>query len=302
MRFRSRQLFAGPRVASVIVASLAASVAFAQLNMRSMPPVFIEHTQKHEPNVQFHTGPATTISTYSFFPQIDNWLSGKRIAAENPNPHPFMPPGVPNTLVPGGMTGLGTAVPSGQFPGQSQGQFVPPDPHMAVSPGQVVQVVNVSVAFFRKSDGLLMFQQRLTEFFAPVSSSFMFDPRVFYDQHNDRFLVIALGVEGDDNVILIGASDDSDPNGNWNLLAVDSNVDINGAIQFFDYPMPGYNADALVVSGNLFGNAGFSGSQSYVVPTAGLYDGTGVTVTGFFVQSPSSIQGAGNMGTASDTV
>ncbi|MCH8978431.1 MAG: hypothetical protein IH945_04215 [Armatimonadetes bacterium] len=268
-----------------------------------MPPVFIEHTQKHEPNLQFHTGPTTTISTYSFFPQIDTWLTGKRIAAENPNPQRYRIPGVPNTLVPGGMTGRGTAVPSALFPGQSQGLYIPPDPHIAVGFGHIVQVVNVSIAFYKKSDGSLLFQQRLSEFFGPVSTIAPgFDPRVFYDQHNDRFLVIALETNfGDQSKILVAASDDSDPNGDWNLLQIDSLVDVNGSDHWFDYPMPGYNADALVINGNLFA-AGFGGSQSYVIPTAGLYNGTGSTVTGFFLASPSSIQGAGNMGSSFNTI
>ena len=299
MRFLSKHLFARARFALVLVASLAACAAYAQLNLRSMPPLFIEFTQQHEPNFQFKTGPATTISTYDFFPQIDKWLSAKRIAAENPSPRTLKLPGVPNNLVPGGITGRGTAIPSAQFPGQSQGLYIPPDPHMAVSFGFVVQVVNVSIAFFKKSDGSLLFQQRLSQFFGPISTiAPAFDPKVFYDQHNDRFLVIALETNGgDQSKILIAASDDSDPNGNWNLLQIDSIVDVNGD-HWFDYPMPGYNADALVVNGNLFGGAGFGGSQSFVIPTAGLYSGAGTTVTGFFLSSPSSIQGAGTMGSS----
>jgi hypothetical protein len=63
---------------------------------------------------------------------------------------------------------------------------------------------------------------------------------------------------------------------------VNSEVDINGSDYWLDYPMVGYNKDAYVVGGNMFGfSAGFGGAQAFVIPSAGLYAGTGSTVTGF---------------------
>ena len=147
----------------------------------------------------------------------------------------------------------------------------PPDPHGAAGLRHVVSVVNTSIEWFTKG-GVVQHSQRLGRnatthvgsFFEPITPmNDLFDPKVIYDQYNDRFLVVALerqdtslGDPVNSSRILLAVSDDADPNGNWHYLAINSRIDINGAARWADYPGFAVGEQAVYVTANMFGFGG----------------------------------------------
>jgi hypothetical protein len=97
---------------------------------------------------------------------------------------------------------------------------IPPDPCGTAGPNHVVSVVNSTIQWFLK-DGTLQHNQSLRNFFnifAPATATF--DPKVIYDVHQGRFVVVTLERVGTVNNqasnrsrIYVAVSDDSDPNG-----------------------------------------------------------------------------------------
>jgi hypothetical protein len=82
---------------------------------------------------------------------------------------------------------------------------------------------------------------------------------------------------------LIAVSDDGDPNGTWTRYVLDASMDSGIEDSLLDYHGIGFTADAIVVSGNMFGFASFNLTAigSWVIPTAPLYSGGALTVTPF---------------------
>jgi len=85
-----------------------------------------------------------------------------------------------------------------------------------------------------------------------------FDPKVLYDQYEDRFLVITLesvntGVALDDNsAVLLAVSATGDPTGTWYFTRIDVDEVIGGFDSWFDYPGFAIDEEAIYISGNMF--------------------------------------------------
>ncbi|MEA2080958.1 MAG: hypothetical protein U9P00_14105 [Pseudomonadota bacterium] len=123
----------------------------------------------------------------------------------------------------------------------------------------------------------------------------LFDPKVIYDQHAGRFVVVALerqdvtnGDPADTSRILLAVSDDSDPNGTWFFHAINSKTNLGGLDRWADYPGFSVDEEAVYIANNMFafglGGFGFGGSLLWIVDkglgSGGFYDGgaTGVAV------------------------
>jgi hypothetical protein len=162
------------------------------------------------------------------------------------------------------------------FPGIANTGWTPPDPSIAVGPSHVVQVVNSRIAWFSKT-GASQFSQDLQPFFSSVGAGgFCFDPKAFYDHYARRYVVVALEVYGTtESYITIAVSDDDDPNGVWYRYRTDAVITVGQQTYWWDYPGFGYDADAIYVTGNLFGlNAGgFGGVGFRVYDKAAMYAG-----------------------------
>jgi hypothetical protein len=180
--------------------------------------------------------------------------------------------------------------------------FIPPDPHGASGPAHVVNVTNVMIEWYQKNSTLDS-SQLLATFFAPlVPLTTLFDPKVLYDQHEGRFVVVALERTDDPNPpnnpgqdtsrILVAVSKTSDPNGGWWFHSINSKVTINisgiGPLPFWaDYPGLGVDEDAVYITNNMFvfpstGFAGFGGVRLWIVHkgvVGGFYSGNPATVT-----------------------
>ncbi len=177
--------------------------------------------------------------------------------------------------------------------------FIPPDSSAAAGSDHVVSVTNVSIQAHDK-DGTVNFGasgMSLSSFFttlgcAPATGNFTFDPKVLYDQHNDRFVVVTLEREdtgfGDpmnDSRILLAVSDDADPTqsaiGTWYCTTIASKLMIGGTDHWADYPGFAVDEEAIYITANMFkftgGGGTFGGTRLWVVDkgdgSGGLYDG-----------------------------
>ncbi len=172
----------------------------------------------------------------------------------------------------------------GGFEGIFQTPWAPPDPTIAVGPNHIVQTVNMTIAWYTKS-GTLQFSQRLDNtgspgFFEDVGAgNFTFDPKCTYDEHSNRFFVLALEVYSSTAYITFAVSDDNDPNGVWYKYRTDAVTTVSGTTYWVDYPGIGYDANAFYVTGNLFGLSagGFAGAKYRVFPKAPLLSGGAAT-------------------------
>lgn len=226
----------------------------------------------------FTVGPAQAMSTYDFSPQIQpDPLYNPSMAAENDVvPWPKREPA--NSLRAGKLMVTSRGRAGIYFPGPVDGRWVPPDNQMAVGPDHIVCIINSTIAFYTKS-GTKLFQQLIdgnSGFFQGTNqTTFVFDPKAFYDSISKRFFVLADdGADPSGNGVDIAVSDDSNPNGTW--FKYHLNTVFNGS--WLDYPGFGFNKDAIVVTGNLFNGAG-SGVEALVIPKAPLLTGGSATVS-----------------------
>jgi len=182
--------------------------------------------------------------------------------------------------------------------------FIPPDPIGAVGPNHLVSIVNTSIEWHTKAGvqqnsqgiGLGPLSTAVGSFFLPLApANALFDPKVIYDQHAGRFVVVALerqdvlnGDPADNSRILLAVSDDSDPNGTWYFHAINSKINLGGLDRWADYPGFSVDEDAVYITNSMFafatGGGGFGGSLLWIVDkglgSGGFYDGgaTGVGV------------------------
>ncbi len=185
---------------------------------------------------------------------------------------------------------------------------IPPDPIGAVGTSHVVSVVNTSIEWHTKA-GVQEHSESLKAFFSPLATvNNTFDPKVIYDQHANRFVVITLektddndgstsGDAADTSRILIAVSDDSDPNGTWRFQAINSKVNVSGTDTWADYPGLAIDEEAIYITNNMFTfgptNA-FLASRLWIVDKTGggggIYGGGTSPVT---IHDPSTAAGLG---------
>ncbi|MFH0983554.1 MAG: thrombospondin type 3 repeat-containing protein [Planctomycetota bacterium] len=200
--------------------------------------------------------------------------------------------------------------------------WIPPDTHIAVGPGlttagRVVEVTNAGVQIWDKSGVVVAGPTALGVMFTAAPGSFMFDPKVLYDQHSGRFFIVALERNAvappvpATSLIHIAVSTNSTPGNltnNWTFLSgsglqnLIANVGPPPVIvaTWADYPGIGADASTLFVTTNQFdANRNFIGSNIRVfdksVATgllAGIYSFVDINYSGAVTQGVSTIQPA----------
>jgi hypothetical protein len=141
--------------------------------------------------------------------------------------------------------------------------LVPPDPICAAGQATLVAIVN-AVLEIRNKQGGLIFKQGFADFFASLGPiGLLYDPKVVYDQYEDRFVMVVLdqlapgglGPVTDDNgdrtrhlqstnttgysTILLAVSKSGSPtsNNDWYFQAINSlEIDNAGSSYWADYP------------------------------------------------------------------
>jgi hypothetical protein len=131
----------------------------------------------------------------------------------------------------------------------------PPDTDVAVGPAHVVETVNTALAVYDKATGALRSRQEMTTFFAPLGGVLrLSDPVVTYDELSHRFVIGGLDFQPHtQSRFNFAVSNDDDPTHGFTLRRYDMNDGIGG-FDFADYPRLGWNADAYVISFNMFVN------------------------------------------------
>jgi hypothetical protein len=243
------------------------------------------------PFKKVRTAAAVKESTRKFQPQINIvYKLQEEEAAENlPPPIEIKPPSEGNTLPVGSVGNYSSGAPGVLFPGISATGWNPPDPHIAVGPGHIVEIVNMSIAFYNKDTGQQTFQQLINgpgSFFSSIGAgNFVFDPKAFFDPVSQRFIVLALDKTDSGTTkiskLAIGISDDSNPDGTWYKYLIESKIDLGATSKYWmDYPSFASTNNALIVCGNMFafsGSSGFAGAQFIVMDKGPMLSGLPTT-------------------------
>jgi len=220
---------------------------------------------------------------------------------------PAQRPGKPAAPDIAGAPPLGTTFAGFNFDGSGSGNgflFIPPDPNGAAGPTNVVNVGNVTIQWFSKV-GAMQSTQSLQTFFAPLGpplGTFTFDPKVIYDQYNQRFVVVTLektdtarGDPADDSYILIAVSKTPDPNGGWWFGAIHSKMTIGGKATWADYPGFAVDGQAIYVTTNMFafaaGSGTYQGERVWIINKAPLYAGGAITATAYDAYGAAGVAG-----------
>jgi hypothetical protein len=182
------------------------------------------------------------------------------------------------------------------FPGVAEGSLTPSDMALAVGPKYVLQAVNTSLLVTDKTGVVqLGYPKSLQSFFGLSASTYVTDPRAFYDWSNNRYVVVmlteTLAASGNQGFLLLAASQTNDPRGAWWNYGKVFQIGATGECP--DYPTLGNDHTPWIgeAGGNKKGNGGIyvginqfsncspSGSliQNYVffLPKTAIYKGLG---------------------------
>ncbi len=157
------------------------------------------------------------------------------------------------------------------------------DASIAVGPAHLMVTTNFKVAVLSKTGGAPLLETSLRAWFTsvlPAEVDVVFDPRVLYDQHDGRWVLVASGVHYDDFTspfLLLSVSRTSDPCGDWWVWAFPEAG--RSTIPWPDHPSLGVDAYALYLSANLIGAS--SSARLRVIPKAAAYAGSAVAYTDF---------------------
>ena len=168
---------------------------------------------------------------------------------------------------------------------------IPPDPMGTASKSRLLAVVNVAVEL-RTKEGILLDESGLGAFFGDLALGSPFDPKVVYDEHSGRLLVVALvRAFGAPNVsqILLAVSKSDNPNtltaDDWRFAAIDSKTVISGSETWADYPGFEVDEEAIYITNNMFtfSTGAYRGVRLWIVDKGegdgGLYVGGPTNVT-----------------------
>lgn len=188
---------------------------------------------------------------------------------------------MPAAPPPSGPGPSGALTPMGNFRGIPATGWLPPDCTMAAGPNHIVLAANSSIAIYSKAGGAALQQRTLAAWFSNVTSNTsIFDPKLLYDQHAARWVLLAVAISADNkSLFLLSASETADPTGRWRNYALDAARD--GATKtnnWADYPGLGIDAHAFYLTANMFRvGGGFAYAKIRIVPKAPVYAGGAAT-------------------------
>jgi hypothetical protein len=252
-------------------------------------------------------------------------VQGKRVR-EKPEPgEESLPPKVAGPAPPLQRTGRSAIGPRSSlssgtsFLGADFGDsgFVPPDSMGAVGPTQILVDVNGHIRVFDKSGNQTPGDLDVSDstFWDPVLSTLPpppgvqpTDPGVEYDRLSGRWIVSAISVQNNNNLVMVAVSDSSTITDQTSFTFF-SFPEFSPTGQFADYPQLGVDANAIYIGVNRFAslNGSFTGTSLYVIQKSSVIGAGPMHVTGFptlsgpVASGPDSPQPATNMDPAADT-
>ena len=164
-------------------------------------------------------------------------------------------------------------------------QFVtPPDPQIAASSTQLVEMVNSSGSVWDKQGNLIQIFDLNTFFNVPAGYSFS-DPRVIFDRDSQRWFAsgVAFVPPTYGSAVVLAVSSSADATGTWFQYSANNSDTLT-----HDQPKIGVSSDKVVVSWNDFFEAGFfMGQSTWVLQKSQMVAGSS-TVNGAAIGPDSS--------------
>ena len=159
------------------------------------------------------------------------------------------------------------------------GSYIPPDFDIAVGTTHVIGTDNGRFRIWDKSGNLLKTINTDQWFASTLAGASTFDPKIKYDHHSDRWILVLLHQTDSppESYILISVSDNADPFGAWYNWAIPG--DVNGSANsgnWTDYQGVGFDDEALYITSNQFsyGSNFFGGSKIRIINKTQLYANT----------------------------
>jgi len=150
----------------------------------------------------------------------------------------------------------------------------PPDGGLAVGPSHVVEFINGRYSVFAKLNPVRLQTKTDLAFWSSagisVSSSFVSDPRIVFDNRSQRWFAAMIDVPSGmgANRFLLAVSASADPTSTWRGVAWTADP-VNG--YFADFPTLGIDADGVYLGGNLFdANGAATGMVLASIPRSDL--------------------------------
>jgi hypothetical protein len=167
---------------------------------------------------------------------------------------------------------------STNFAGIAATSMTPPDCTLAVGPDHVLVSVNSTLAIYQKTGNVVHGPRTLTAWFSNVTQGAMvFDPKALYDQHSNRWVLVAVArnTATKGSWFLVSVSQSSDPLQGWHNYALDATLDGGTKTEnWADYPCVGVDSHALYLTANMFRfGGGFQYAKLRIVPKADIYEG-----------------------------
>lgn len=159
--------------------------------------------------------------------------------------------------------------------------FLPPDPQIAAGPSDVLVVGNSEFSIYDKTANRLTNQTLLSWFSgvlpADTSNILVYDPWVFYDPGDDRFVMVALAKRGNPMYSrwLVSVSTDDTAQGSWCNWSTSARDDASTQTDnWADYDRAGTTDNTLMLSANMFkfSNGNFQYAKVRYLPKSALYD------------------------------
>jgi hypothetical protein len=165
----------------------------------------------------------------------------------------------------------------------------PPDTIAAAGPNHIVHMVNTAIEIFNKDGSVAVAPQSLLTFFSNHVNANQSDPFVVYDEAAGKFVVGILDFPATGAGFTDLATGVDSPSGiTWTLAAPLPDGDGNN---FTDYPRVGWNADAIFISYNMFGNS-FAHVQTVTLDTNLNLISRHFDTTGLFTLTPAVMHGS----------
>jgi hypothetical protein len=152
----------------------------------------------------------------------------------------------------------------------------------------VIQAVNSSFRITTK-DGAELLTTTFDSWWSVVApGADPFDPKVLYDQHHDRWVLVALDLRTStrESWYLLSTSQTSDPTGPWCTWALDADLDgSTPSANWADYPGVGLDDQAVYVTSNQFSFDEIFGlvlpryAKLRILPKAQLYDNSCASIS-----------------------
>jgi hypothetical protein len=159
------------------------------------------------------------------------------------------------------------------------GGLRPPDTHGAAGLNHFVEITNSHLDIYEKdAPNTRVYSLPLSAFFGYTSQR-LYDPRVIYDHHDNRWIMSAIALPESTAVqrFFFAVSQTADPLGAYYIYQ--ANVS-NGFGAFWDFPQLGLDQNAVIFTTNFFSTTGsFIDARMFAAAKSLLYNGPGQTLT-----------------------